>query len=286
VTELPALALAVITHNSAADLRRCLPGQLAAAAAIGAPVVIVDNASVDQTAELLRSAADDGTDVTVYDMGRNAGYAAAVNAAFARAPGRDVMLLNPDVEVAGPEVILALAGMLEREPTVGVVAPRLVGDDGAAQPSARRFPSLAAMVGSVAPARRVPFLRRSYDRYTQPSIADRAVTVDWVIGAAMLIRRNAFEAVGGWDERFFLYIEDTDFCRRCARAGWDVVYMPSVVLRHRYPRASSGGTGPAASPAARRSHVAGLAKLWARDPRLLVGRGGVPPRVLDGGPGS
>lgn len=217
-------------------------------------------------------------------MGRNAGYAAAVNAAFARAPGRDVMLLNPDVDVEGPEAILALAGMLEREPTVGVVAPRLVGDDGVAQPSARRFPSLASMAGSVAPARRVPFLRRSYDRYTRPSTASRPLTVDWVIGAAMLIRREAFERVGGWDERFFMYIEDADFCRRCARAGWDVAYMPSVVLRHRYPRASSG-TGPAASPRARRNHVAGLAKLWVRDPRLLVGMGGVPARALDGGPG-
>jgi GT2 family glycosyltransferase len=98
----------------------------------------------------------------------------------------------------------------------------------------------------------------------------------------MLIRRAAYEEVGGWDERFFLYIEDTDFCRRLARAGWDVAYVPSIRLRHRYPR-ESRTTGSLASSRARRSHVAGLARLWRSEPRLLLGRGGVPARDIDAG---
>jgi GT2 family glycosyltransferase len=183
------------------------------------PVVVVDNASTDGTAALLAEAASDHPHLRVHEMGRNAGYAAAVNAAFARARGRDVLLVNPDVELTSAEPIRALARVLEREPTVGIVAPRLVGDDGHAQPNARRFPTLAAMLGTTGGARVAPPLRRSYERYVAPSALDRAATVDWVIGAAMLIRRAAFDAVGGWDERFFLYMEDTDFCRRCAHAG-------------------------------------------------------------------
>jgi GT2 family glycosyltransferase len=249
---------------------------------VDAPVVAVDNASGDGSAALLNEAAHEHPNLSVHEMGRNAGYAAAVNAAFARAPGCDVLLINPDVELDGSEQIPALARVLERDPAVGVVAPRLAGEDGEVQPSARRFPSLAAMVGSTGAARFVPPLRRSYERSLSPSGADRARTVDWAIGGAMLIRRAAFEAVGGWDERFFLYIEDTDFCRRCARAGWDVAYVPEITLRHRYPRASSSA-GPLALSRARRSHVAGLARLWMRDPRLLVGLGGVRSRDVDAG---
>ncbi len=275
------LALALVTHDSDPDLRDCLAGQLAAAASIEAPVVVVDNASIDGTLELLREAARAHPGLIVHEMGRNAGYSAAVNAAFSRVPGRDVLLINPDVSLEGSEPIAALARVLERDQAVGIAAPRLVGEDGRVQPNARRFPSLAAMLGSTGAARLAPPLRRSYARFIAPSGAERARTVDWVIGAAMLIRRAAFEEVGGWDEEFRLYIEDTDFCRRCARAGWDVAYVPQVRLSHRYPRESR--IGSFASSRARRNHVAGLARLWRQEPRLLLGLGGVPVRDVDAG---
>jgi GT2 family glycosyltransferase len=269
----------MVTHDSESDLRRCLGGQLAAAGALGAPMVTVDNASIDGTLELLGEASGAHPHLIVHEMGRNAGYAAAVNAAFSRVPGRDVMLINPDVELDDPTAVETLAEVFAREPSVGVAAPRLVGEDGRPQPSARLFPSLAAMLGSTAAARLAPFLGRSYERFTSPSTSDRPGTVDWVIGAAMMIRRAAFDEVGGWDEGYFLYIEDTDFCLRCARAGWEVAYVPSVSLGHRYPRASSKGRSIVASRA-RRSHVAGLARLWAKDPRLVVGLGGTRTREL------
>jgi N-acetylglucosaminyl-diphospho-decaprenol L-rhamnosyltransferase len=278
-------AVALVTHNSESDLRDFLPGQLAAAKSIQAPVVVVDNASVDGTLSMLHDAAGAHPHLIVHEMGSNAGYSAAVNAVFARAPGRDVLLINPDVELETGDRIVALARVLERDAAVGIAAPRLVGDDGDVQPSARRFPSLAAMVGSTGAARFAPFLGRRYERFIAPSRSERPRTVDWVIGAAMLIRRAAYEEVGGWDERFFLYIEDTDFCRRLARAGWGVAYVPSISLRHRYPR-ESRTTGSFASSRARRSHVAGLARLWRSEPRLLLGRGGVPVRDVDAGEGS
>jgi len=271
-----------VTHNSAADLERCLARQLATARAIQAPIVAVDNASQDRTREILREASDADSNLLVHEMPSNLGYAAAVNVAFARTEERDLMLINPDVELNGPEPITKLAQVLSREPAIGAIAPRLVGDDGEMQPNARRFPTLASMMGSTGAARFAPFLRRSYEHYIAPSRSDRGHTVDWVIGAAMLIRRAAFDEVGGWDERFFLYMEDTDFCRRCARAGWDVAFEPSITLRHRYPRASRT-TGAIASSRARRSHVAGLARLWSSDPRLLVGLDGVQSREVDTG---
>jgi N-acetylglucosaminyl-diphospho-decaprenol L-rhamnosyltransferase len=188
--------------------------------------------------------------------------------------------VNPDVELSSGEPVLALARVLERVRSAAVVAPRLLGDDGEVQPNARLFPSLAAMIGSTAPGQAIPLLRRRYERYVAPSYADHPRTVDWAIGAAMLIRRDAFDAVGGWDEGFFLYMEDTDFCRSCLRAGWDVVYVPDVSLHHRYPRASSTATSLATSRA-RRSHFAGMARLWRRDPRLMLGLGRGPARRID-----
>jgi N-acetylglucosaminyl-diphospho-decaprenol L-rhamnosyltransferase len=284
-TEPLALAVAIVTHDSAGDLRRFLAGQLAAAREIDAPVIVVDNASADETVGLLREAVAGHPSLTVHEMGRNAGYAAAVNAAFARAPGRDVLLVNPDVELDGGEPVRALVDVFDREPRIGVVAPRLVGEDGEPQSNARLYPSLAAMLGSTGAARIAPPLGRSYERYVAPSRSERARTVDWVIGGAMLIRRAAFNAVGGWDERYFLYIEDTDFCRRCIQAGWEVAFVPSVSLRHRYPRASRNA-GPMATSRVRRSHVAGLARLWWREPRLMLGLGRGRGRDVDVGGGT
>ena len=245
---------------------------------------MIDNASTDDTVRLLRKAEAEHPHLTVHEMGRNAGYAAAVNAAFARARGRDVLLINPDIDLEDGGAARELARVLDGEPRVGVVAPRLVGEDGEPQPNARRYPSLAAMLGGTGAARIAPPLGRSYERYVEPSRSERARPVDWVIGGAMLIRRRAFDAVGGWDERYFLYIEDTDFCHRLVDAGWEVAFVPSVTLRHRYPRASSR-TGLATSRA-RRSHVAGLARLWWREPRLILGRGRGRSRDLGAGGGS
>jgi N-acetylglucosaminyl-diphospho-decaprenol L-rhamnosyltransferase len=278
------LAVALVTHNSEHDLGRFLAGQLAAAESIDAPLVVADNASTDGTLELLRSTANEHPTLIVHEMGRNAGYSAAVNAAFREVAGRDVLLINPDIELADAEPILALSRVLDRAPRIAIAAPRLLGDEGEVQPNARLFPSIVGMLGSTGLGRMLPPLGRRYEAFVGPSRSDHPLTVDWVIGAAMMIRRDAFEQVGGWDEGFFLYIEDTEFCRSCIRAGWDVVYVPEIRLRHRYPRASRT-TGSFATSRARRNHVAGLSRLWRKEPRLILGLGRGKARRVDVGIG-
>lgn len=275
-------ALAMVTRDSLPDLHRFLDRKLDIAERLGVPLVAVDNASTDGSAELLRDRREARHALRLIEMGRNAGYAAAVNAAFHAVPGIDVMLVNPDVGLSGPEPIADLAAVLAAHPGVAVVGPRLAAEDGTIQPSARRFPSLLALLGTMSAFRAVGPIRRSHERFVAPSSSKRAVVVDWVIGAAMLIRRAAFDDVGGWDERFFLYIEDIDFCRRCARAGWAVGYVPEVAVRHGYHRASSRPGASVLRSRARRHHVAGLMRLFAREPRLLVGRGRVAARALEG----
>jgi GT2 family glycosyltransferase len=263
--------LAVVTHDSAADMRRTLPGHVAAAERLGTALVVVDNASSDGTAELLREWRDRERVVELVEMGSNLGYAAAANRAFEVHRDRDVLLLNPDVELPGDEPVLALAAGLAERPQAGVAAPRLIDAAGAVQPTARRLASLPAMLGSMPWAHLVPPLRATYERYLAPSQSEAPAAVGWVIGAAMLVRRRAYEAVGGFDEGFFLYMEDADFCRRLNRAGWEVEYLPGIRLRHGYARASSVPGSTVFGSQARRRHFASLARYWRKHPRALVG---------------
>jgi len=263
--------IAIVTHDSAEELRRNLGRHAALAEALGAPLVVVDNASRDDTVEVARELG--GPNLMLIAAPRNRGYAAGVNAAAAAMPGRDILLFNPDVEPPPPEGVAALQRFLDTRPRAAVVAPRLVGRDGEPQVSARRFPTVTAMLGSTTGLGRIAALRRSYERYLEPSSSPSARIVDWVIGAAMLLRRSAFDEVGGWDDSFFLYMEDADYCRRVARAGWEVWIEPAVTAVHGYARASSAPSASVVSSWARRQHVASLARFFCREPRMLWGGG-------------
>ncbi len=266
--------IAMVTYNSAEPLRRFFDGQLATAEALGTELVVVDNGSTDESIELMREAARRSSALTLIRMDGNRGYAAGVNAAFEAIPGRDVMLVNPDVHLSDPQPVHELAGLLRQLPRAAIVAPGLDHADGSPQPSARRYPTVASMLATLPSVRSASIARRVYHTYIGPSEEGRRSTlVDWVIGAAMLIRREAWEALGGWDERFFLYMEDADFCRRCVRAEWDVVYAPRVRLRHDYARMSSRDGASVLTHSARRRHIVSLARFFSREPRLLVGWG-------------
>jgi N-acetylglucosaminyl-diphospho-decaprenol L-rhamnosyltransferase len=261
-----------VTHDSEGDLRRTLPGHVAVAERLGVPLIAVDNASSDGTVAILEARAAEATSLEVIRFEDNLGYAAAANRAFSAAGRRDVLLLNPDVELPGLEPVKALARALAERPGAGIVAPRLIDADGTVQPTARRLASLPAMLGSLPRfgALAGP-LRAAYERYLAPSWAEAPTAVGWVIGAAMLVRRTAFDAVGAFDEGFFLYMEDADLCRRMNVAGWEVAYLPEIRLRHGYARASSAPGASVLGSRARRRHFASLARYWRKHPRALVG---------------
>ena len=264
--------LAMVTHDSETVLERNLEGAVTAAGDLDTTLVVIDNGSRDGGPELVRSRRDGGAPIQLVELESNRGYAAGVNVAFAEAAGRDVMLLNPDVALEDAAPVRALVSHMAERPRAGVAAPRLLGPDSQVQPSARRTASLVAMLGSLPAGRTVPPLRRAHERYLSPSMTTAPVSVDWVIGAAMLIRRRAYDEVGGFDPRFFLYMEDADFCRRLYRAGWSVDYLPAVGLHHGYARASSAPGATVLSSPARRRHFTSLARYWRKHPRALVGR--------------
>lgn len=244
----------IVTHNSAEFIEKCLEPLRAE------DVIIVDNASSDGTLGKLCSGP---STPEVIRLPVNVGFARAANIGFKRAGRRDVVLLNPDARIT-TEALDALASTA-RTLRAGIVAPRLLHEDGRVQDSARTFPTVWSLV-----ARRTPFARTRagaaiQGAHTRPSYGDGPGNADWVIGACMYIPRRALDRVGGFDERFFLYGEDVDLCARMWAAGLPVVLDRDVVAEHVYARSSKRTFDLRQAPT--RHHWASMARLGRRYPR-------------------
>jgi len=189
-------------------------------------VVVVDSGSGDDTGE--RLAASDAAAVFV-PLAHNPGYGAAANAGVRRTSAPTVLIANADL-VVRPGTVAALASALAADPCLAVVGPRIDRPDGTRYPSARAFPSLLDALGHGFAGLLTtdnPWSRR-YLRSDQEAPGPS----DWVSGACFAARREALDSVGGFDEGYFMFMEDVDLCWRLRRAGWDVAYEPAGVVTH------------------------------------------------------
>ncbi len=220
------VAVAIVSYNAQPELRRCLETVVRERPR---SVVVVDNASIDGNPDLVRK---DFPDVALIANAANAGFGAAANDAIAACRGEFVLLLNCDTALRAGTVA-ALSAYLRTHPSVAVVGPRLVRPDGKLEHSSYPFLTplqvLVAMTGLNPLLARVPGLRRLY-LSTAPH--DRARAVPWVKGAALAIRRSAFEQVGGFDTGYFLYAEELDLCYRLWNGGWEIHFTPDATVEH------------------------------------------------------
>ncbi|MGH9036094.1 MAG: glycosyltransferase family 2 protein [Acidimicrobiia bacterium] len=218
-------AAVVVNYNAGEALAACVQSVLAEGPA---ELVVVDNDSSDGSAAALGRAF---SEVTVVAAGENLGYARAANLGIAATRAPVVAVLNPDTVVC-PGAAGAILARFAAEPDLAAVGPRLLNPDGTVYPSARTVPSVADAVGHgllffVWAGN--PFTR-SYRQ--MDADAGRPRDVDWVSGAAVWLRRSALDGVGGWDERYFMYVEDVDLCWRLRTAGWRVAYEPGAAVEH------------------------------------------------------
>jgi GT2 family glycosyltransferase len=188
-------------------------------------VIVVDNDCPDDSTSTIRD-----LPVEVLRMGRNSGFAAGCNAGAARGSGDSILFLNPDATIS-PEDLRLLASTLAAHPSRGAVSPRVLGPAGELEFTMRHEPSLRSAFGEAL------FLHRVLRRAAWPTEFvrggyDEARDADWVQGSAVLVRRQAFERLGGFDERYFLYSEDADLGRRLRRAGYTVRYEPAATAHH------------------------------------------------------
>ncbi len=224
----PDLTVIIVSWNTREMTRDCLLTVRAGLAGLAGEVIVVDNASDDGSAEMVAVAFPE---VRLVRNGENRGFAAANNQALALARGEVVLLLNSDTLVHGTVLADAVA-WLRRHPDVAVVGPRILNRDGTVQESATGFPGLLDLLVMTAGLDRLG-LPGVFDRYRRRRADPAAVSdVAVVSGCAMFVRRAAIERVGPLDEAFFFYGEETDWCRRFARAGHRVVYAPVGEITH------------------------------------------------------
>lgn len=223
--------IVIVHYRSYADLSACLESIEAWESA--RDVVVIDHATVPGR---LQSLEQRFPWVTFVREPGNPGFAVGVNRGVRASTTPYVLVLNPDCVLNSP-VRRLLADSLERMPDVAVIGGRLLNADHSLQPSARRFPDITTAIGgrrswltAVAPDNWIS--RRNLVLTDADTAGTAPKQVDWVSGACMMIRRSAFEQIGGMDEQFFLYWEDADFCRRLAGAGWRTMWHPGASITH------------------------------------------------------
>jgi N-acetylglucosaminyl-diphospho-decaprenol L-rhamnosyltransferase len=228
-SELGHVAVVTVAYSSANDIR----GFLLSIAENGdhpAATIVADNPS-PQSAETIAIAEAAGA--TVVRLSENAGYGGAINAAVATlGPEIEFLLIsNPDVRMHAGSLRRLLDAMA-REPRAGAVGPRILNEDGSIYPSARSIPSLRTGLGHALFVRMWPTnpWTRSYRQEKESTDISRQV--GWLSGACLLVRRAAFDAVGGFDDQYFMYFEDVDLGFRLGRLSWLNVYEPSAEVTH------------------------------------------------------
>ena len=220
-------AVLIVNYRAYDDLSRCL-ASLVPHLQTGDEVVVVDYESEPKALD----AAVGGQRILTLPRSDNLGFAAGVNLAAAHTRAPFLLLLNPDTIVETP-LVRVLEESLIGHADVAVAGARVLNADGTVQPSARRFPDVTTLLGgrSTWLTSRFPgnwFSRRNLVGLDSLSPVD----VDWLSGACFMTRRDVFERLGGFDEAFFLYWEDADYCRRVAGAGLRRLYVPTVSVRH------------------------------------------------------
>ena len=240
------LSIVIVSWNVRELLRRCLqsivtgaqPGPSDGVFQVDGwevEILVVDNASTDGSSEMVR---DEFPRVHLIANDENRGFTSANNQGLTLSQGRYLLLLNPDTEIVDA-ALATMIGYIEENSKVGVLGPRLINTDGSLQSSRRRFPTFSTALAESTVVQEWWGDNRILRRYYMADTADDAIQdVDWLVGACLLVRRQAYEQVGSLDEGFFMYSEELDWCRRIKGAGWGVVYLPTATIVHHEGKSS------------------------------------------------
>lgn len=212
-------AIIIVNYNTKTLLRQCLRS------ITNYEIIVVDNGSTDGSQECLKRIKESKNQrIKVLFNKENLGFAKAVNQALRQAQGEYILLLNPDIKVK-KNALKKLIKFAKNHPEAGIIGARLLNPDGTTQGSC--FPKL-----SIANAIKEFWLGQKgvFEKYAPRT--QKPVEVEAVVGACMLIAKKVIEKVGFFDERYFLYFEDLDYCRRVKKSGWKVYYLPEAEFIH------------------------------------------------------
>jgi GT2 family glycosyltransferase len=219
------LSILIVNWNTRDFLAQCLASVYAHPPSGSFEVIVVDNASADGSAAMVRQCF---CETTLIENGQNPGFAAANNQSIALSRGRYLLLLNPDT-IVFPGALSALITFMDQNPAVGAAGSLLLNPDGSLQPSCHPEPTLMRELWRLFHLDRLkPYAL--YPMETWP--ADQPRAVDTIQGAALIIRRSVVDAVGLLDDRYFMFSEEVDWCVRIRRAGWPIYWVPQSRVVH------------------------------------------------------
>lgn len=253
------LSIITVNYKSWPLTRALLESLQADALPENTEIIVVDNNSQDNSVEILRS---DFPDITVIANPQNVGLAAGVNTAIKQAKGEYYLILNPDM-IALPGAVAALVNFMDSNTDVGMAGGKLLSPNGQLQYSCYRFYTLPiifyrrSFLGKTKTGRAAvsQFLMKDFDHAS-------ARDVDWLMGACLIVRANTVKEIGGMDERYFMYFEDVDWCRRIWDAGLRVAYVPDAVFSHFHQRSSERGLLSFFSNRPTREHILSALKYF------------------------
>src|SRR3990167_624571 len=222
------LSILIVNWNTRDLMIHCVNSILRYAPPFPHEVIVVDNNSSDGSADTLINLYNHNKNIRVIESIRNLGFAKGNNLAYKNSAGEYIFLLNPDAEVT-EGALEALVNFMDAYPDVGIVGPKLLNPDGSLQPSVRRFPTLRSAIAVFSGLHR--FLK--LDKYLMSKFDyTKQGEVDQVMGAALLTRRKITETLGFLDEKFWLWYEEVDFCKRVKDHGHKVMYFPGAAVIH------------------------------------------------------
>lgn len=234
------LSIIILNYNSKNFLLPCIKGIVQYATELDYEIILVDNASTDNSiAYINQKLLPRFPQARLVRAKENRGYAAGNNLGIEAAKGKYIIIMNPDI-VIWDNALSRMVEFMENHPRVGLASPRLLSPDGSLQYFCYRFPSPQVLFYRRTPLARFNFAREKINDYI---MADwdhsESKSVDWVQGSCVIVRREAIDKVGLMDERFFLYLEDTDWCRRFWQKNWEVWYLSNIEIVHYHNRASA-----------------------------------------------
>lgn len=225
------LSVIILSFNTRELTLACVQSVFAARDDLALEVIVVDNASSDGTVAALQAACPE---MCIIANSQNLGFSRGNNMGLRAAQGHYLMLLNSDT-IVQPGALRALVNFMDAHPNAGACGPMLLNEDGSLQPSGRPLPSVWRLFVDMTRLYRLwqrDVFAQHHRDYTQPA------RVGEVSGAALLIRHEAYERVGGFDEKLFAYYEDVDLCKCIADAGYAVYYAPDAKVIHLWKRSS------------------------------------------------
>ncbi len=234
----------IVNYNSKEKILKCLESLFCDNQNMNLHITVVDNSSSDNIeGDLLNKYSN--INLRFIKNIKNFGFAKAQNRGISNIEAKYHFVLNPDtIFIEGQNVIKRMYSFMENNPKVGIAGPKIVYPDGKRQNSCYRFPNFFQPLYSRTKLGKIGGGKKIADDYVMNDFEhDETIPVDWIMGAAMFVRQSAIDEVGMFDERFWMYAEDSDWCRRMWDKGWYVYFIHDVLIKHDHGRGSAKTTG-------------------------------------------